>query len=115
MALAWKNANLDSSSPAYNAATAVFTITETELGYKPDQEYSLHQISTTGLDGGTYSVNILVPGESAFRASGLTGLAETDVAILDSFLTVLAIQIVFLNLGVANAPKVSITSRLRGL
>ena len=80
------------------------------LDYNPEQVFSRHQISVTGLGGGSYNVNILQPGAAGF-CTHLAGAVEGDTVMIES---PLAQQIEIVISGAATGdPVVHLTSMPR--
>lgn len=105
----YKTRTLDTSSPGY--ATNVWVIDADVLGWRLDGTKGAHQISGNGLGGGTFAVEIRVPGDSAWK-SHTTGADATDVVMVDQPV-VEAIKVT-LTPGGGAVPLITITSRPRG-
>lgn len=67
------------------AGTAEFVVKRHSqcLEYAPDQVFSRHQISLSGLDGGTYVVDIYQPGGSQFTNHAGPILTENDTVMIE--------------------------------
>ena len=89
-----------------------FIISHHELGYWP-VEYGNHQVTVNGLDGGTYTLDVRVPGDSTFQVHQ-PGAAEADTVIVDKPVAA-AFQLRFAGLGGAAAPVVTISSWPRSI
>lgn len=88
-----------------------------ELGWRPDDVYREHQITVVGLDGGTFSVKGLVPGEEKVATQLKTfasGKAEDAVVQLSGF-AIVSFEVTFAGLGPGAAPVVTFTSFPRGI
>ncbi len=88
-----------------------------ELGWSPDNIYRDHQITCLGLDGGTFAVKVLLPGEDGTDANLRTletGKAQADIVKVTG-LIVMRIVVEISNPGQNAAPKVTITSVIHGL
>ena len=60
---------------------ATFTFTRTVLKWSPANYPANAQVSVTGLNGGTFDLDLLPAGESAFKRH-ITAATETDLCML---------------------------------
>lgn len=80
-----------------------------ELGYDLAAGYPDHQLAVTGLDGGTWTVQVRPEGCPAWK-SHATGLAETTVQTVHG-LIIDGLRVTLAGLGGAADPKLYLTSR----
>jgi hypothetical protein len=94
------------------AGTATFIIKKHSqiLAYAPDQVFSKHQISMSGLAAGTYEVSIMPPGSPNFVNHQGPGLTEADTCMIESPLA-LQIEVAVVGMGVGiGVPVLHLTS-----
>ena len=89
------------------AGAATLLLSHHELGWFPKQ-YGNHQISVNGLGGGTYTVQVRVPGDSTFQTHQ-SGAAESDTVLVDRMIPD-AFQVVFAGVPVENTPVVTVST-----
>ena len=72
-------------SVAFAAGAGTFVLQKKTgvLDYNPEQVFSRHQISVSGLDGGTYDVNIWQPGAVKFTGHQ-AGAGENDTVMIEA-------------------------------
>jgi hypothetical protein len=83
-----------------------------DLGYRPADMNAYYQIHVTGLDSGTYDVELYLPGDQTTPKPHQTGATETDTVLIDGPM-VEAFRVTFALLGVAAAPVVYLTAQGR--
>ena len=106
----YKTKTLDTTSQGY--AANVWTIDYDVLDWRLDGTHGSHQVSGDGLGtGGTFAVEIRVPGDAAWKTHS-TGSDATDVIMVDQPI-IEAIKVT-VTPGAGAAPKITITSRPRG-
>jgi hypothetical protein len=92
------------------AGTATFLIKRHDqiIDYAPDQIFSRHQITMSGLDGGTYEVSGLAPTGVQFVNQAGPLLDETDTATIEAISVQLRVSVV--GGGGAFSPVLHLTS-----
>ncbi len=110
----YKSATFDTTSNAWDAGSTTFSVTRHEAGFDLDQAHGIHQITLIGLDGGTFSLKVLLPGEQDWRDYNTDPNDEGAILVIDEII-VQGVRAVLANLGAGAAPKLTLTSRLRGL
>jgi hypothetical protein len=78
------------------------------VGFRPSDTMHHIQVSTTGLDGGTYDVRFL-PVSGFDYVDFELGVVQTSAVLLQNGFLADAVKISFSNLGGSAAPKVCIT------
>lgn len=86
------------------------TIHENDAGWKFSALYGRHQIACTGLDGGTFKVEALIPGSDDFYEIAAAGQAANKIIVVPD-IAAHAFKVTFVGLGGAQAAKVILTSR----
>ena len=81
-------------------------VTHHELGWWPEQ-LGNHQISASGLDGGTYAVSVRYPGQDAL-ISLVSGLADGAPTVVGSGIAA-AFKVTLSDLGEAAEPRIVVT------
>ena len=105
-----RTATFSTLSASY--AAGVWTIDYGQLTWRPDGTRGSHQLSMSGLDGGVFAVEVLLPGDPSWKAH-TSGATETDVVLIGATV-VAAFRVTVSSLGGSAAPIVVITSRQRG-
>jgi len=96
-----------SSALSGNNMTYVIEKKAGVLDYAPDQVYSKHQISMSGLGGGTFAVNIWQPGAAQY--TGHQSNVDADDAVMIEGPIVKRIEVVVTG-GAGAAPVLHFTS-----
>jgi len=89
-------------------ATEIF-FDDQSFGYRFDGDYGNIQVVAKGLDGGTFSVNLLGPGEDATYRPFATGKTVSDIVIVPDGYVCQIVKIAFAALGGAAAPIVTLS------
>jgi hypothetical protein len=105
-----RTATFTTSAASYSAG--VWTIDYGPLPWRPDGTRGSHQISMSGLDGGTFAVEIRLPEDPSWKTH-TSGATETDVVLVGSAV-VSAFRVTVSSTGGSAAPIVYITSMQRG-
>lgn len=93
---------------------ASIRLAKPQLGFNPADTHRNFQVSTSGLDGGTFTVSF-VPANSRHEIVYQAGAAEVAAVIFNVDFLYDVLLISFDNLGASAAPEVSVTFWQRGL
>lgn len=83
-------------------------VDQSVVGFSPADTMHHIQVSVTGLDGGTYSVQFL-PVSGFGYVDFESGVAETSAVLLNNGFLADAVKVSFANCGVNKDPKACIT------
>ncbi len=107
----YKTKTLDTSSQGY--ATNVWTIDYDVLGWRPDGTKGSHQVTANTIGtGGTFMVQVRVPGDAAWKNVAANKTAS-DIVMVDLAI-VEAIKVTVTPGTGTYTPLITITSRPRG-
>ena len=108
--MAFRTASFDTTAAFY--AANVWTIDHLGLGWRLDGTMGAHQVSMSGLDGGSFAVAIRLPGDPTWKTHATAATEADTIIVLEPIIS--AIRFTAASLGGSAAPIVHITSRPRG-
>ena len=110
--MAFKTSSFDTTAAPYYSSS-VWTLDELAMGYKLEGTMGVHQVSMSGLDGGSFTVHIRLPGDPTFKEHTTSAADETDTVMIKDPL-INAIKVTASSMGGSAAPIVHVTSLPRG-
>ncbi len=104
----------DKDSSAWDSDNDRFDLWHQELGFEVEGGiYGHHQLVFGGeLDGGSVTVEICVPGQTAWRAIA-SGQDASSIVVVTQIIT--GIRVSFVGAGASLAPEVTISSKRVGI
>lgn len=89
-------------------ATEIF-FDDQSFGYRFDGDYGNIQVVAKGMDGGTFSVYLLGPGEDEIYRPVATAKTVNDIVIIPDGYVCQIVKITFAALGIGAAPIVTLS------